>query len=337
MAMERILIIRLSSIGDIVLTTPIIRQARARFPHAQIDFLTQSAFAELLRHNPYLSRVHSVEDFRPAKYDLCIDLQNSRRSRWLRRGLATHLAQYHKENWKKFLLVRFKWNLLSSAPPVPLRYLAACHAFGLEDDGEGCDIFLSDDARRFAAQAIQSKKTLAVCYGARHFTKRFPIEKIATVLNALLSERDIQALLLGGKDDAPLGETLRSMISPAASVSDFSGKCSLLQTAALLERADAVFTGDTGLMHIAAAFQKPIVVVFGSSVKEFGFLPFRAPYHLLEREGLSCRPCSHIGRARCPKGHFKCMEEIDERAVLQAIASALGERPIEPSIVPASV
>lgn len=333
MAIERILIIRLSSIGDIVLATPIIRQVRMRFPTAQIDFLTRANFAELLRYNPYLSQVYAVEEFQPEKYDLCIDLQNSRRSRWLRRKCATHIAQYRKENWKKFLLVNFKWNLLSDAVPVALRYLEACRAFGIEDDGKGCDIFLSDAERHMAAQALKPKTTLAVCYGAKHFTKRFPIEKTAAVLNALLAKHDVQILLLGGKDDAPLGEKLRVMISPASSVNDFSGQCSLLQTAALLERADAVFTNDTGLMHIAAAFQKPIVVVFGSSVKEFGFLPFRAPYQLLERKGLKCRPCSHIGRARCPEGHFKCMQELDTHAVLQAVVSALYARPFTPASV----
>ncbi len=327
MTLERLLIIRLSSIGDIVLTTPLIRQVRKAFPHAQIDFLTRSAFAELLVHNPYLSHVHTLENFRPTHYyDACIDLQNSFRSRWLRRSLAQHVAVYRKENWKKLLLIWFKWNLLANSLPVPLRYLSACRKFGIEDDGKGCELFLSESAKRFAAEAIEPKTTLAVCYGAAHFTKRFPIDKLALVLNALLKTQDIQVILLGGKDDAALGANLLALLSHRQAVKDFSGKCSLLETAALLARADAILTNDTGLMHIGAAFQKPIVAVFGSSVKEFGFMPFRTPYQILEREGLPCRPCSHIGRKSCPAKHFKCMREIEPLAVVKAVLSALDRR-----------
>ncbi len=327
MTIERILIIRLSSIGDIVLTTPLIRQARMAFPQARIDFLTRATFAELLLHNPYLSQVLTLEGFQPALYDLCIDLQNNFRSRWLRRALARHVTSYRKENWKKLLLIWFKWNLLAQSPPVPLRYLSTCQKFGIQDDGKGCDIFLSEASQRFAAAAIEAKTTLAVCYGAAHFTKRFPIDKLALVLNTLLNEQDIQILLLGGADNVALGKKLLTMLAYPERVKDFSGKCSLLETAALLARADAVLTNDTGLMHIGAAFQKPIVAVFGSSVREFGFTPFRTSYQILEREGLKCRPCSHIGRKSCPARHFKCMQEIDPLAVLQAILSALHKRP----------
>ncbi len=327
MTIERILIIRLSSIGDIVLTTPLIRQARTAFPDAQIDFLTRATFAELLLHNPHLSQVLILEEFQPARYDLCIDLQNNLRSRWLRCALAQHVASYRKENWKKLLLIWFKWNLLAQSPPVPLRYLSACQKFGIEDDGKGCDIFLSESAKRFAAEAIEPKTTLAVCYGAAHFTKRFPIEKMASVLNAILNKQNIQILLLGGTDDAALGKKLLAMLTYPDRVKDFSGKCSLLETAALLSRADAVLTNDTGLMHISAAFQKPIVAVFGSSVREFGFTPFRTPYQILEHQGLKCRPCSHIGRKSCPAKHFRCMQEIDPLAVLQATLSALPQHP----------
>ncbi|MDW8466629.1 MAG: glycosyltransferase family 9 protein [Chloroherpetonaceae bacterium] len=291
----RILIIRLSSIGDIVLATPLVRQVRTRFPHATIDFLTKPAFAELLAHNSHLSHLFTTENFTSAyRYDLCIDLQNNWRSYRLRHRLASKTFVYRKQNWRKFLLVAFKWRWQLDTRPVPLRYLSACAPLGLVDDGKGCELFLSDAHRAFAQRSLAALPTLAVCYGAKHFTKRFPLEKLARVLNALQqAEPLLQVVLLGGREDAVLGQMLTQQLTPSPLVKNFSGQCSLLESAALIERADAVLTNDTGLMHIAAAFQKRLVVLFGSSVREFGFLPFRAPFRA------DRKPCGNMfNRAR---------------------------------------
>lgn len=325
MTLQRILLIRLSSIGDIVLTTPLIRQVRARFPDATLDFLTQPAFAELLAYNPHLSHLFTTENFKPTeRYDICIDLQNNRRSRRLRYRQAKQTLQYEKQNWRKLLLVAFKWRWQLDTRPVPLRYLASCQRLGIEDDGKGCELFLSSTQREFATEQLGQQPALAVCYGARHFTKRFPVEKLSHVINAIQAMHPtLQVILLGSKEESALSEALMAKLVHRTRVRNFSGQCSLLETAALIERASAVLTNDTGLMHIAAAFQKNIVTIFGSSVREFGFVPYRAPFQLIENSTLSCRPCSHIGRERCPKGHFKCMMEIEERTVIAAVQTAL--------------
>jgi lipopolysaccharide heptosyltransferase II len=324
MPAEKILVIRLSSIGDIILTTPLVRRLRRAFPEAQIDYLVKPAFKQLLAHNPRINTVLTTDQQSLDRYDVIIDLQNNFRSKRLRSGKAKTLFFYRKQNWKKWLLVQFKVNLFKTCTPVPERYIEAAEELGLKDDGLGCELFVGKDAQAYASQMLTGEfPKLAVCYGAKHFTKQFPVEKFARVLNDLLDRHQIDVLLLGGKEDAALGEEIFRRIEKKDRVKDFSGKCSLMETAALLSASDAVLTNDTGLMHMASAFGKPMVVLFGSSVEAFGFAPYRVPSRILQVDGLSCRPCSHIGRSRCPKGHFKCMNDISDASVTNAVEKAL--------------
>jgi heptosyltransferase-2 len=322
--LKQILIIRLSSIGDIVLTTPILRQLKSTFPNATIDALTKPAYSTILHGNPALRTIFTAENFKPElRYDLIVDLQNNLTSRKYHR-LGEKIVVYRKENWKKFLLVHFKVNLYQGYESVVERYAKSLAPFGVRLDEKGCEIFLSHEEEKFGKEHRTAEMpVLAVCFGAKHFTKRFPSERFASALNHLLEKKVMEVWLLGGKEDAPFAKMILEQVKRKETVKDFSGKYTLRETASLLASADAVLSNDTGLMHIAAAFQKPIVVLFGSSVKEFGFLPYKVPFSLLEVEGLACRPCSHIGRKRCPKSHFKCMHEIPEERILRAIENAL--------------
>ncbi len=329
MNLDRLLVIRLSSIGDVVLTTPLVRRLRAKFPNAEIHFLTKPAFAPLVLYNPNLTKVFAPETFNKASfYDICIDLQHNGHSAQLRPHAHTTF-RYRKENWKKFLLVNFKVNLYSGYTSTAERYINAVAPLGLADDNEGCEIFLDDASKAFAAKQVEQNSNrpkppvLAVAYGARHFTKRFPAERFSSVLNRLLEKYALEIWLLGGKEDSTIGEEIYRSIAQKERVKNFAGTCSLLESAALIEHADAMLCNDTGLMHIAAAFQKPIVALFGSSVAEFGFLPYRSPHSILEVKNLTCRPCSHIGRDRCPEKHFRCMTDIDDERIIAAVKTML--------------
>lgn len=320
----RILVIRLSSIGDILLTTPVLRALKARFQNAEIDFLAKPNFAPLLERNPALASVFTTETFEPKRrYDLVVDLQNNLASRkWHRLGET--VLRYQKENWKKFLLVQFKANLYRGYESVVDRYAKSLAPLEVRLDEKGCELFLSDDEREFGKKHRgPGKPALAVCFGARHFTKRFPPERFASALNLLLEKMEIDVWLLGGKDDAPIANDILRDLRATKRVKNFAGRHDLRETAAMLANADATLSNDTGLMHIAAAFEKPIVALFGSSVKEFGFLPYKTPHVVLEAEGLACRPCSHIGRDRCPKSHFKCMRDIPIERIASAVETAL--------------
>lgn len=320
----RVLVIRLSSIGDILLTTPIVRALKATFQGAQIDFLTKPNFAPLLEGNPALTTIFATENIEPKQpYDLVVDLQHSLTSRKYHR-LGEKAVCYQKENWKKFLLVNFKVNLYREYESVVERYAKSLAPFGIRLDEKGCEVFLNHEEMSFGKKhRTTGTPVLAVCFGARHFTKRFPPERFANALNRLLEKNAIDIWLLGGKEDAPIADEILSNMRSKSSVKNFSGRHNLRETAAMLAQADAVLSNDTGLMHLASAFQKSMVVLFGSSVKEFGFLPYKSAFQLLEVEGLKCRPCSHIGRDSCPKSHFKCMRDISEERLVSAVEDIL--------------
>jgi ADP-heptose:LPS heptosyltransferase len=140
-----------------------------------------------------------------------------------------------------------------------------------------------------------------------------PLQKMISIGNKIKSP----IILLGGKEDAVISQKLKSSLK--GNVIDGCGNYSLNQSAAILKHAKLVITHDTGLMHIASAFRKKIISVWGNTVPEFGMYPYlpsalKANSTILEVKNLRCRPCSKIGFDKCPKGHFKCMNEIDEGA-----------------------
>jgi ADP-heptose:LPS heptosyltransferase len=318
-SVSRILVVRLSSIGDIVLTTPVVREIAGFFHGADIEYCTKPAFRALLEGNPHLGVVHTLDAPPWGPYDLVIDLQNNFRSAKLIGSLkAGRVVRYRKRNWKKLLLVNTGIDLTGPYHSVVDRYRDSLEDFGLQPDTRGCELFPSESDRMFAAAATDNRgRVLAVCPGAKHATKRFPAKKFANVLSSLLAAMPMHVLLLGGKEDAGAAAAIMAALSDEfrRNVTDLAGTTTIMQSAAVLERSDAVLTNDTGLMHMASAFGKQIFLLFGSSVSAFGFLPYRAPFELFEVPGLRCRPCSHIGRSVCRKGHFRCMNDLEEHDI----------------------
>ena len=326
-AVKTILVIRLSSIGDVILTTPLLREAAAAFPAARIDYCTKSPFLALLKENPFLHALYTPESLPSGAYDLVIDLQNNLRSRSLVRKLgAGKVVRYRKLNWKKWLLVKTRIDLTGTYRSVVDRYRDSLSDFGVEADGRGCELHPSASDRAYARDLPDSGGLrLAVCFGAMHASKRYPPAGFAAVLATLFEAIPLQAVLLGGPDDVPYARAILAALPERfhEQVVDLAGTCSLMQSAAVLESSDGVLCNDTGLMHMASAFGRQLFVLFGSSVSAFGFLPYRAPFELFEAPGLECRPCSHIGRDRCPEGHFRCMNDVKAEAVAAAILDYL--------------
>lgn len=319
-----ILIVRFSAIGDIILTTPLVRQLRARYPKSKIDFLTKPAFKPLLQNSPYINNVISIDDFQPQNYSIVIDLQNNLKSRRITKKTAPKIYKYYKHNWRKFFLVHFKVDFVKHHQPVPERYKEDLLDLNIQDDQLGCEIFLSDDEESFAKAKInQEVKNVAICFGATHFTKRYPTVLLIQVIEKLYRETDATLMLMGGKDESKAADDMLKKLSFKGRVQNFTGKTSLLESAALLKYSDVVLSNDTGLMHMASAFNKKMVVLFGSSVRQFGFAPYRAQATILENLSLSCRPCSHIGKSKCPKKHFKCMRELSPDNVAQTVIDLL--------------
>ncbi|NTV67794.1 MAG: glycosyltransferase family 9 protein [Chlorobaculum sp.] len=328
-AIRSVLVVRLSAIGDIVLTTPVLAELHCALPAARIDFCTKAPFAPLVASNPAVSSVVTPESIAPgSSYDLVVDLQNNRRSRAVIRKLrADKVTRYHKRNWKKVLLVRFKINVSDGYQSVVERYGEALNGLATKVNAP-CALYPSPEDHAFAAGALGSDgPVLALCFGANHFTKRYPLERFARIIELVASATPARVLLLGGKEDEPEAARLMAALPDAtrSRVLSLAGTASLMQSAALLASVDAVLTNDTGLMHIASAFGKKLFVIFGSSVKEFGFMPWGVEYELFETPGLACRPCSHIGRATCPKGHFRCMTEIAPERIASRIIETLNQ------------
>lgn len=319
--MKKILIIRFSSIGDIVLTTPVIRCLKTKFPDAEIHYLTKQSFKGILETNPYLSKVYSFEkkiqeiskELKEEKFDFVVDLHNNIRSLQLRKILMRPSATVTKLNIKKFMLVKFKLDKLPGLSVVD-RYMKTIEALGVKNDEKGLDFFIpkNDEVEVSSLPSSHQNGFIGFVIGAKHFTKQLPVEKIVAICNKL----NAPIVLLGGKEDTHRAIDIEKSVG--ALVYNACGKYNLNQSASLVKQASKIISHDTGLMHVAAAFKKQIISVWGNTVPAFGFFPYMPGdgSKMVEVKNLSCRPCSKIGYDKCPKGHFKCMMNIDVEEVV---------------------
>ena len=331
----KILIIRLSSIGDILLSTPFIRLVRNRYPEAKIDFVVKRVYRDLLKFNPHIDQLYEIslnngrselselkQSFKSNTYDVVFDLHNNFRSNYLKRHIgAGEIHSIHKGKFKQTLLVRFKFNLYKREITIPERYLGVAGDFGIKDDKKGLDLYWEGETQKSADAKATSfginldRPFMGLAPGAGFFTKRWPVPKFENLIELIRLKKDIQVVIFGGKEDRQIGRELTNQ----KNVFDLCGKLSLLETAALISKSKLIVTNDTGLMHMTTAVNTPVLAIFGSTVRELGFFPYRAEATVVENTKLSCRPCSHIGRHKCPKGHFKCMEDISVEQVYNAL------------------
>lgn len=325
---QKVLIIRFSSIGDIVLTTPVIRSVKQALPQVELHVLTKRAYGDLLRHHPLVDKVHTLDDslktvireLRSEGFDAVLDLHRNLRSRWVSFRLGRPSAAFPKANLAK---LRMAWQQQYPdkwLPHVVERYGHTLQLLGLTLDNDGLDIYYPDSLRPWAQAQLATlpttPKPLAVVLGAKHTTKRWLPEYFLETLNQL--ERPV--LLLGGKDAMAERDWLLPRLAVPAL--DAVGQYSLLESTALLDQVAEVLTHDTGFMHIAAALHKRIFSLWGNTVPALGMTPYKTESVILENKGLSCRPCSKIGHDTCPKGHFRCMRDLRPEQVIAAIQAA---------------
>jgi ADP-heptose:LPS heptosyltransferase len=312
---QKILIIRLSSIGDIVLTSPIVRALRRCYPAAELHFLTKKAFVSLVQYDPRLAKVHAFEGdlnqtiaaLKLERFDWVVDLHRNIRSRLIKLRLGIRAVTYSKDRWPILLYTKLGFGKLPVVHTVE-RYARALKPLGCALDEEGLEFFLPAEAREMAGQIAAHnfvKPPIAVVLGGNYATKRWPKEYFVELLNGL----DEPVMLLGGKselDDAQwIADRLTGFVFNAVAQYD------LLLSAALMERSQFVLTHDTGLMHIATALGCKIFSIWGNTVPELGFSPYKAKLSvIIENKSIDCRPCTKLGYDQCPKGHFKCMREL---------------------------
>jgi ADP-heptose:LPS heptosyltransferase len=322
----KILVVRFSSIGDIVLTSPVVRCLKKQLG-VEVHFLTKKPFANFQKENPYIDKVFSfeknIQDIIPAleaeKYDWVIDLHHNLRSLHLKLALGRPSKSFDKINFQKWLLVHFGINRLPETHIV-YRYMHTIAHLGVQYDGGGLDFFIPKKEEINLPDLhpnLQANNYIAFVIGATYATKRLPDEKIIEICKKLT--RPI--VLLGGKAEMATGQFISD--ASGSHVINVCGMLNLFQSASVVQQSSQIVTHDTGLMHIAVAFGKPMVSIWGNTVPAFGMTPFfkETPTKnvIIENVGLSCRPCSKIGFDKCPKGHFKCMQDLDNRQIIDEI------------------
>lgn len=316
----KVLVIRFSSIGDIVLTTPVVRcLKKVGGTDVEVHYVTKKMYRDLIEGNPHVDRLHLLDGslyqvikrLRSERFDFVIDLHHNIRSAMVKTALQRPSGSFRKLNFEKWLLTRCKVHRL---PPTHIvdRYFDAAAFAGVENDGGGLEFFFPGEMVPLPADIpapFYSKGFIAFVIGGKHATKRLPNEKIVAVCKRLHAH----IVLLGDVNDASNAQEISAACGDR--VYNACGRYGIHQSAALVRESRLVISHDTGLMHIAAAFQKHVISVWGNTVPEFGMYPYM-PEHpgrsvIVEVKGLPCRPCTKIGYTKCPKGHFDCMQKID--------------------------
>ncbi len=310
----KILVIRFSSIGDIVLTFPILRCIKEQISNCELHVATKNQFSELISASGSVDQCHLLGEslfalmnhLKAEKFDVVIDLHNNIRSRILCAFLGVKKTyHFRKLNFLKWILVNFKINLLPEKHLVD-RYFQTVDGIGVLNDGKNNHFFLKSEIDIRDEFNLNEGSYISVAIGAKFETKQIPIEK----LKEIISKIDLPTVLLGGKNDSAKANQLIELL-PDKRIVNTCGKYSLIESASILKKSKLLLTGDTGLMHIASCFNIPIFTVWGNTSPSFGMSAYSPEKKTIilnfEVPNLSCRPCSKIGFGQCPKDHFNCM------------------------------
>ncbi|MEK6478313.1 glycosyltransferase family 9 protein [Catalinimonas sp. 4WD22] len=331
MAKKKILILRFSSIGDIVLTTPVPRTIKTQL-QAEVHYCVKKQYQNILAANPYIDKLHLldgnlgelIKELKAERFDYVIDLHHNLRTLIIKKRLGVKSYSFPKLNVEKWLMTNLKINKLPNVHIVD-RYMEAVAPLGVKMDSLGLDYFIpeKDEVELEWLPETHQKEYVVYAIGAQFNTKKLPLDRMIELCDRI----NKPIILLGDKNDretgeeivkfferteasAPLEQQLQNELNKKAIIFNACGQFNLNQSASIVKNAQYVFTHDTGLMHIAAAFKKTIFSIWGNTIPMFGMYPYRTKFTIFENNKLSCRPCSKIGYNKCPKGHFKCMRDI---------------------------
>jgi ADP-heptose:LPS heptosyltransferase len=334
----KFLVIRFGSIGDIVLTSPVVRCLKKQLPEAEIHFLLEGRYKDTVQNNPYITAIHDIntsqilllQELKKQNFDYVIDLQHNRVSKHLVAALDVPAFQYNKRSFETAVFTRLKWNIMPKEHVVD-RYLKTISSLGVQNDGAGLDYFIAphEEVQQHDIPASHHAGYIAIVIGASFYTKKLPVYKLQQLCAAIPHP----IMLLGAKEEYAEGEAIRGVDD--VKIYNACGKFSLNESADLLRKSKLVIAHDTGLMHIAAALKKQVIVIWGSTTPSLGMTPYYGKNFLMQRANpyddvqvhkLWCRPCTAIGRDRCPQGHFKCMKKIPIEAIVQKAMARLALR-----------
>ena len=322
----KILIIRFSSLGDIVLSTPVPRLLKKKFPKSEIHIITKKDYSSIYNYNINVDKVIEFKDnlfevtsnLKKENYNLIIDLHNNLRSNFIKFSLKKRFYTYKKQVIKRWLFTNLK--IPVKINHITKSYIDSLSGLGIYDDKEGLDFYLDDNSFKKVKSlpGIINNNFTAVVVGAKHFTKRLPLNKLIELCDKINGP----IALIGGKGEIAVSKEIESFFNYSSSsevpnklnkktkIFNYCGKLSILESASILKLSKNVYTHDTGFMHIAAALNKNIISIFGSTHPNLGFYPYKASFSIIQNNKLECRPCTKIGLSKCPAGHFKCMMDI---------------------------
>lgn len=324
--MKKILLIRLSSIGDIVLTSLTIRCLKNVYPDLQIDFLTKPQFRPVVENHLRVSNVLELnknllitaKEIVSGEYDCVVDLHANLRTGILKQLLpeSIKVLQYNKQSLRRTLSVWLKKDLYRGEH-VAEQYLDTLKELDVRNDDKGLEFFIPEKDWIYRGDVPLTHRSgyAVISLGATHLTKKLPLEKWDEICQRL----NLPIVLIGGKEEIEMG----AMLTETDDLK-FLNKCGLYtlgQSASVVAQAKFVITQDTGMMHIAAALKKKTISIWGGTVPYLGFEPYGLGDSLsqvIEVKDLSCRPCSKYGRSSCTKEHFKCMKNISADEVVNA-------------------
>ncbi len=327
MEAKKILIIRFSSIGDIVLTSPIIRCLKKQLPNAQIHYLTKENYKNILSSNPYITKIHTLKhsiadtakELKSENFDFVVDLHHNLRSLLVKTKLNIPSQTFNKLNVRKWIYVKTKRKSIMPSIHIVDRYFEAVSKLGVTNDMAGLDFFDG----QISNIDLPFDNYVAIVCGATHTTKQIPPKYIEYLCQNIKQN----IILLGDSNDAKRLQTIA--ISNLPNVVNMCGKSSLSQSALYVKHSSLVITSDTGLMHIAAAYNKNIITIWGNTTPQLGMYPYmptgKGRYINIEAKDVKCRPCSKIGYKECPKKHFLCMNKIVWDDVVQAVEKIIAQ------------
>ncbi len=341
---NKILIIRLSSLGDVILTTPVIAALKAKFPHSELFFLTKAGYGDLLRNDP---RIFSLVEFDPGgrhrglsgfmrliselrscDFDLLVDLHANLRSFLVRHLVKSRVKLKYRKRWlRRLLMVHFKF--LKTRPVSTVNsYLEVLKQLNVNPTENRILVFLNPEDVDFLDHFLLEQRVkkddivVGVHPGAKWETKRWNEEKFARVCQSLVEKLGCKIVLLGDADEAKLVQLIGKDIPTERLVKTIG--LPLGRVMSLIKRCDCFITNDSGPMHIASALRVPVVAIFGPTHPKLGFSPSGSRNVVLCADG-KCSPCSLHGEKRCSKKSRFCMDLIEPDMVIEAVERLLKE------------
>ena len=332
---KKILIIRFSSIGDIVLASPVFRCVKKQLPDAQVHFLTKLSYKIVTAANPFIDKFFYYENnmeelivrLKAENYDHVIDLHNNIRSNKIKRLLACDTHTIEKLTFQKFLLTQLNIDVMPDRH-ITQRSLDTVFALGVEDDGGGLDYFIAKEyeLKRDDIPTSHLAGFIVIVIGATYFTKRFPVHKITELCNKI----NHPIILLGGKEDAANGKIIAD--NDSVKIYNACGKFNISESADIIKKAKLVVSNDTGMQYIACALKRPVIALWGGTSPDLDVEPYYGSNFLSNQQkpiyenivlNLKCQPCSKYGLDKCPLDHFNCMQKINVDELVEKVRAKL--------------